>query len=33
MTIDARTIASPGTWILGVPGRSELGVTTYLPAV
>jgi hypothetical protein len=32
MTIDARTVAAPGAWILGVPGRSELGATTYLPA-
>jgi hypothetical protein len=33
MTIDARAIASPGATILGIPGRSELGVNTYLPAV
>jgi hypothetical protein len=29
-TVDARPIAPPGAWLLGVPGRSELGTTTYL---
>lgn len=33
MTIDARTVAPPGAWILGVPGRSELAQTTYLQGV
>lgn len=28
--IDARTTTAPGLWILGVTGRSELGVTTYV---
>jgi hypothetical protein len=31
-TIDARTTAAPGGWILGVAGRSELNLTTYLYA-
>jgi hypothetical protein len=30
MTVDARTVTSPGQWILGVAGRSELGATTYI---
>lgn len=29
-TIDARPVAKPGGWMLGVPGRSELGVSTYV---
>lgn len=29
-TIDARAWNRPGAWVLGVPGRSELGVTTYI---
>lgn len=29
MTVDARTVTSPGGWLLGVSGRSELGATTY----
>jgi hypothetical protein len=29
-TLDARPVAAPGGWILGVPGRSELGQTTYV---
>jgi hypothetical protein len=33
MTIDARTLAPPGAWILGVSGRSELATTTYLQGV
>lgn len=28
-TVDLRTIGPPGAWLLGVPGRSELGQTTY----
>lgn len=30
MTIDARAVAAPGQWILDVPGRSELGLTTFI---
>ena len=33
MTLDARSIAPPGAWILGIPGRSELGTTSYLQGV
>lgn len=29
-TLALRAVAGPGQWILGVPGRSELGVTTVL---
>jgi hypothetical protein len=31
MTMDARTVNAPGSWLLGVTGSSELGQTTYLP--
>jgi hypothetical protein len=30
MTIDARTLAAPGGWIMGVAGRSEIGSTAYV---
>jgi hypothetical protein len=30
MTVDTRVLAPPGGWLLGYPGRSELGSTTYL---
>lgn len=30
MSISASAVARPGNWILGVPGRSELGVTTWI---
>lgn len=30
MTIDARTLAAPGGWLMGVAGRSEVGSTTYV---
>jgi hypothetical protein len=30
MTIDTRVLAPPGGWLLGYPGRSELGSTAYL---
>jgi hypothetical protein len=33
MTVDARTVAPPGAWVLGVAGRSELASTTYLQGV
>lgn len=33
MTVDARTLAPPGAWILGIAGRSELALTTYLQGV
>lgn len=29
-TIDARTLAPPGGWIMGVAGRSEMGATTFV---
>lgn len=29
-TVDARAMFRPGAWILGVAGRSELGLTTFL---
>jgi hypothetical protein len=29
-TLDLRSISTPGGWLLGVPGRSELGVATYV---
>jgi len=29
-TLDLRATGTPGSWILGVAGKSELGVTTYL---
>lgn len=29
-TIDARAVNRPGAWLLGVAGRSELGVTTFI---
>lgn len=29
-SLDLRSIGAPGGWILGVPGKSELGVTTYV---
>jgi hypothetical protein len=30
MTIDGRTLAAPGGWIMGVAGRSEIGSTAYV---
>jgi hypothetical protein len=30
MTVDARAVAAPGQWILGVTGRTELGLTTFI---
>jgi hypothetical protein len=30
MTVDARTVAAPGDWILGYTGRTELGTTTLI---
>jgi hypothetical protein len=30
MTVDARTLAAPGGWIMGVAGRSEIGSTAYV---
>jgi hypothetical protein len=30
MTLDARTLAAPGGWIMGVAGRSEIGSTAYV---
>lgn len=29
-SLDARTVTFPGGWVLGVAGRTELGVTTYI---
>jgi hypothetical protein len=29
-TISATPLGPPGAWLLGVPGRSELGSTAYL---
>jgi hypothetical protein len=29
MGLDLRATSAPGIWLLGVPGRTELGVTTY----
>lgn len=30
MTLDARTLAPPGGWLMGVTGRSEIGSTAYV---
>ena len=29
-TLDLRAIGAPGSWIMGVVGRSEMGVSTYM---
>lgn len=29
-TLDMRAVGVPGGWLLGIPGRSEMGVTTYV---
>jgi len=29
-TVDLRAVATPGGWIMGQPGRSEMGVSTYV---
>lgn len=28
-TLDVQMVGPPGAWLIGVPGRSEIGVTTY----